>query len=329
MFFRPGFMMHYASSQSLPSVEQLRPRIDDSNLLMLRSGNPSLQPSRTHSFHINRQFRLDEGKKGTFTVGTGGWAVRRAIVSRMLYFGQGGAWEGYQVPSGSTLYTYDNVNGMYSANVQMGYNVRVHRIKTSFSVNLNDVYRRSPQYQGYTPVVLYEHGPGYSLMVMNRSSRQFMGMLTLQQGFTRFWNDAGEDIQHVFQTQLRAETRVGFLKHAFVSAEYSFSSHLYRFPEQAPVRMNLLVAMVGYSILKGALVTSLSGSNLLDSAPSYRTEVTANYISQTWHNYFGRCVMLNIAYRFNSTGNKVKFGGRLRDGSAAGIETIVYDAPPL
>ena len=316
---------NYQLVETVPSVDQLRDRIDDRNLLMLRTGNPDLKPSRTHIALLHRSFKLDSGKKGSISLAVSGNLTQRSVASRMLYYDRASLWGSYHVPAGTTLYTYDNVDGLRSCYASLGYNRRLQKIKSTLYVALSDRLAQMPQYQGATLATLYEHVPDLSVNAYLRPTRWLNGVLQAGVQQSRSWNDSGQELARQQLYTFKENFKVTFLKNAFVGSSYSYSGYRYASSRQPDVDMHMLGAMVGYSFLKGALNVVLTGSNLLDSAPAYSTETTANYFQQTWKTYYGRSVMLNVSFRFNRTGKNVKFGGRLNDGSDVNGQTIIYD----
>ncbi|RYY10970.1 MAG: hypothetical protein EOO04_36045, partial [Chitinophagaceae bacterium] len=58
---------NYNGRTQQPSIQQLQPVADNRNPLYIRLGNPSLQPSFTHSLNLNLQSQKPQGKSYMFT----------------------------------------------------------------------------------------------------------------------------------------------------------------------------------------------------------------------------------------------------------------------
>ena len=76
-----GLNMSYQIENEIPSIEQLRNRIDDSNPLMLIAGNPDLKQAKTGDFSLTWSHRA--GKTGLLSTGLKLQHSWDAIVPRM------------------------------------------------------------------------------------------------------------------------------------------------------------------------------------------------------------------------------------------------------
>ena len=103
---------------------------------------------------------------------------------------------------------------------------------------------------------------------------------------------------------------VHFLKHCFVSVNYTLNTFRNLGGFGSNENVNDLAASIGCRIMQGRLTIGLSAGNILDSRPSYICETTPVYVSQHWNTYYGRNVMLNIVFKFNKTSPEAIVGIR-------------------
>ena len=103
-------------------------------------------------------------------------------------------------------------------------------------------------------------------------------------------------------------------KYFFVRGSYNWGGYIFTKGSSDAVHVNGLNAIAGVRLLKGMLVISVSGNDLLNQASGYTVKDGANYRVQRWQPSLGRYFMLNISYRFNRTKPGVEFAGGLVSG---------------
>lgn len=109
-------IFRYSTTATLPSVEQLRDRLDNSNPLLLQSGNPALKQSILHSFAINYPGNVNVNTGRNLLFGLTANIRTRQITRRSYYYNQDTylpQWD-YTAPAGSTRYSFENVNGSFN-----------------------------------------------------------------------------------------------------------------------------------------------------------------------------------------------------------------------
>ena len=74
--------LDYSSGGSTPSVEQIRPRIDNSNLYNVTAGNPDLQQSRNHQLNLNYSTVLGARMRQTIRDMEAGTSLEEALAAQ-------------------------------------------------------------------------------------------------------------------------------------------------------------------------------------------------------------------------------------------------------
>lgn len=141
-------IFRYSTSASLPSVEQLRDRIDNSNPFLLQSGNPALKQSMRHNITLSYPGNVNVDNGRNFTVGVTASIHPDQITQRSYYFEDATyleQWD-YTAPAGSTLYTYDNISGNFSITGDVSFSQRISPLKSTFRAAVRYAYTQRPTY---------------------------------------------------------------------------------------------------------------------------------------------------------------------------------------
>lgn len=315
-----AFSFLYSSHTLVPSVNQLRDRVNDDNALLLLTGNPDLKASQQHS--MSAQYTKMTKQQGMLQLMTTASWHERLVVQRLLCFDSPGQWGAYSIPAGTSLITYGNAGGQRDIMGSVSYSRRFKLYRSRLSLSLSEHYSVFPQYAGDRLEWLDEHAPVAKASFNGTVSKRFRfsssGDLVWHHGCKR----GGEVLAEYLLRKLSGSVHYQFGKSGFSTVTYAWSGYSFLSGDRPDVDLHNLGALVGWRLCKGALAVSLSGNNLLDSTPSYVTSTTPQYSLETWKTYFGRSVMLNLSYRFNRTGAGQKYGGGLKDGTPGPLPTL-------
>jgi hypothetical protein len=133
----------YRTSTNAPNISQLQNIVDNSNPLLLRTGNPDLRQDYTHSLSLRYGKTGDTRGTGLFLFANASYvnhyignstiiAVNDTIVRDVL------------LARGSQLSLPTNLNGDWSARSFATYSLPVKSIKTNFNINAGLSYSRTP-----------------------------------------------------------------------------------------------------------------------------------------------------------------------------------------
>jgi hypothetical protein len=305
-----GVTVSFSSMARVPSVEQLRRWVNDTNPLALIAGNPDLKQSQSYTLSVGKHTM----GKATNHVLT--WDARaemevNPIVSKTTFYASDtvlDAYNGYQVKAGSTLMRSENSDYGFSASgnamlsSQWGGKWKVaSMIRPSLS------FRFLPQYFGEVLDRTAEWTPS-----LNASGSMFPVQNTLisfnaNLAYIRAKSQAGTMDRQAVRSNLTIGVKTDFLKRAFFNGDWSWV----RFDDLTAPEMgsdvHRLNLSLGIGLLKDkALKISISGIDLLRGGTLYSVAAGPSSLTRTWTPVYGRYFLIDISYRFNnntSSGN--------------------------
>ena len=296
-----GFYASYQIENEIPSIEQLRNRIDDSNPMMLIAGNPDLKQAKTGNLDLTWGYRV--GKTGLISTGLKLQHSWDAIVPRMAYFSDNTYLDAfdYNALAGSSLYSFENVGGKISCSGQVGYKVRLKKLKGNIDVRTGYVFGRQPQYVGDGLEVMCQHRPYINLKLTSAPAKWIRAHVTADFGYMTSNNSLKQSLLEQFSQSYKATAKIKFLKNAFMDASYGLNCYNYFKSIGTNQAFHHLNAVLGYRFMEGRLTMSVSATDIMRATSNYKVTTTSNYVRENWVPYTGRYVMFNIYYRFNKT----------------------------
>lgn len=291
----------YSIESDIPSIEQTRERITNTNPVRLQIGNPDLYNSTNHAFALN-YFSKPFSKGKTVSAQLKLEKRKNAIVDKVQYFSSPGLVEAwgtrYAVPAGATLTGYENADGMMRLSVESKYSMRVKALKGNFSTGLTFNAFQTPQYDGEILNKVISNRPSFNVSLNTVPVSKVLRLsLDNDVAYLNERNNSGAVLAEAFIESFKASSEVRFLKSAFWDTSYSCSLVRYGSGTGVDTDFHNLSTAVGFMLLKGRMGISISGSNLLDKATNYLTSSTSSEFTQIWRNTFGRYFLLNITYR--------------------------------
>ena len=301
-------------SGRIPSIEQLRDRIDDRNAFYLHAGNPGLRQERTNHLMLdvsllnkgNRRLRFE----GNFDVNLHPIILKQTYYSTDTHID---GWGGYDAKAGTALTTYENAPLSMTLSPTLQYSNRIQKRKINYRVTLGTTYSLRPQYLSDKLVNMNEIVPSYSIWAGYSPSHITRLSLTHGLSYVRSFNSLGQTMPDIISGRVGFSGRVQFLKRCIARVEYSFISNNYLDDSYKDMYRHRLDALVSVSLLKGRLGISISGNDLLNRGTSFTVTTNANYQDITWNPSYGRYFMLNVVYRLNKTSSKTSFMGVLKE----------------
>lgn len=305
----------YMTGVLLPSVEQLRPRLNDANPYMLVAGNPRLKQSYTHHFlgqystmfgKANNNLAIILNVKKTDNV----IAYKRIFFTAATYLPE---WE-YTVPAQSTLTTYENVDGLWTAGADVKWIRPLRKLKSQLTVNAVFNYDDTPSFVDDALNRTKSYAPEFNLSLRANVSRSFRFSVGTRTSYIYSKNNIGQDDKY-FQQGVSANTElINIFKRFYFNATYSFSYYKRFGGDNYDLNNQILNVAVGCKILKRRGDISFTAYDLLNRNSGYKTAMHSDYIQNTWTHSFGRYFTFNIAYKFNKSKSKVT-NSSVKDGS--------------
>ena len=285
----------YSLRNSAPNVSQLQPFQDVSDPLNIRTGNPNLEPTNTHSFDFSyNAFDFQKGS-GFFLFFTGNFINDQVIA---------------QTTIDENLVrntTYTNVNGNYRLSAFSSYNKRVkidslqtfrYRIglstRSTRSVNFNNNVQYASINNTLTPTLrltyaikdVLEFSPSYNLTfqktTFNVDFFDNQDFLSHNLGLrTATFLPKGLEWRNDINYRLNPDVADGFDRNA--------------------VFWNSTLA---YTLLKDKATLTLKIYDLLDQNTNARRTATANFIQDSQSTVLQQYFLLSFSWKFNTLGSK-------------------------
>ncbi len=307
-----GFTLSYSCSDIIPSVEQVRDYIDDTDPLMLRSGNPGIKRSLSHSFSLSRySMNVSEGKP-QYRVDISANIVTDPIVSKLVFFNEDTIltdYRNYSAPAGSALNIPENSSPRYNFSASGSINYRVYLAKDKFPVNLNLVpslsYQSMPQYYGTVFDRTGEFRTGGRFGANGSFSSVLRYGLLASVEYCNVRTASGNNDISSMNSSLGGNVNLEFMRNAHIKGSYRFNFYNYLKSQRQDVYRHYLDLSIGWSFLKKALSVDILGVDLLNNGKTFSASSGTSSYVRTWTPSYGRSILLSISFRFNSSGGKM------------------------
>lgn len=289
----------YNLRNNAPSVGQLSPYVNVSNPLNIRTGNPDLKPSNSHTIYGGFNNYDFQTRTGIYSHINGGW-YNDQVVSKTTTD------ENFVRTT-----TYTNVDGEYNLYVNVGYNTqkKLDSIRTinynlgmnvnaDRSVNFNNDIQYASRTISYGPEIglrytwdeLFEIRPSYSFTY---SKNTFNLPLFEEQNYRNH--------------NVRLRTSLTLPKPLEWSNDiaYNYNPDVAEGFQQSSVFWNSSLA---YSIMKDTAIITLKAYDLLGQNTNAARTSTQDYIQDLQSTVLERYFMLSFSYKFNTLGKKGETG---------------------
>lgn len=310
-------LLNYSTSATLPSVEQLRDRIDNSNPLLLQAGNPALRQSIRHTIALHYPSNVNAATGRNIELGVQANLHTRRIAQRSYYFADATyleKWD-YTAPMGSTLYTYENIDGSFDVSGNFTYARRIESLKSTLRLALRYNYSQQAAYIGDKENISRRHLPALSLSLGGTQSRNLRLHIGLTTTYSTVDNSIGSRIEYLNESA-SASAEVRFLKCLMFNASYRINHTHYLTDSGIDNTNQTLNALIGFTRKGGMWMVSLAAYDLLNRGSSYTTTTCAYYEQQSRQPSYGRYFTINVELRLNRSSKNApgsrQFDSRLR-----------------
>ncbi|MEP5340868.1 MAG: outer membrane beta-barrel protein [Algibacter sp.] len=301
--------LDYNQNVNLPSVNQLQPVEDVSDITHVLIGNPLLEPQVSHNVNFRYQNNLAYNN-----INITGRASAQYVQDKII---------------NSTITdtdlnkntTYTNINGDYSYTGNTAISKSYYNKKTNISLNgrFNASYKNSLSIQNditftaKTTVLRPSFSFKYSYDNKVDISTAYSYSTTKSIYDTDEFNDNSYFVQN-----LNVETSLFFFKNAFLSnkVSYSYNSRVGDDFDGDAVFWN---AGLGVELWDNKATLSIVGYDMLGKNNGYRRSVTETYIQDVENKILEQYFMLTFVYKFgNFAGQKMNVGGQRGQGGRSG-----------
>lgn len=282
--------LNYNQNVNLPSVNQLQPIEDVSNLTNIRIGNPFLKPEINHRINFEYQNNIAFNNIN-ITGNLRAEFIQDKIISSII--------------TNEDLIrntTYDNINGNYSYSGNAGISKSYYNKKTNFNLNarINGSYdnaisiQNGTEFTGKTTNVR----PSFSFRYSYDNKLDFSASYSYSTTNSIYDTNAIND-NKFFVQNVNFDSSIFFIKNVFLSNKisYRYNSRVGDNFDGDAVFWNM---GLGIELWDNKATLTLVGYDILGKNNGYRRTVTETSIQDFESNILEQYFMLNFTYKFGS-----------------------------
>ena len=297
---KPNWSINYSTSSSEPSLENMRNWLNIQNPMSLTRGNPDLKQSYTHS--VNFSFFKNNTETASETrFNLSASYTQNDMATKQQLFGENTYLPEYDytAAAGSTLTTYENIDGAVSVNVSGNHERAAFREKFIFRSGLSYSFTRRPSYIREVKNFTLSSSPSLNLTLQSNYSTKLEFRISSQTGFIGSSNTAG-GTDKTFTQRATANVTARFLNHFTVYTSYQY--YYYHSTKAADLNNNLLSAALSYRFMKNSGEVRFTVYDILNRNSDFSSSVYSTYVQNSWRQLLSRYFTLTLSYRFNRTG---------------------------
>ncbi|GAA4235874.1 outer membrane beta-barrel protein [Postechiella marina] len=295
--------LNYNQSVNIPSVNQLQPVEDVSNITHIRVGNPLLEPEISHNVNFEYQNNLAYNN-----INITGRAKAQFVQDKII--------NSTTTDADLNRYTtYTNINGDYSYTGNVAISKSYYNKKTNINLNArfmgsynnNLSVQNNVTFTAKTTVIK----PSFSFKYSYNSKVDVSTSYSYATHKSVFDTDNLNDNKYFIQN-LDVNTSLFFFKNAFLSnrISYRYNSRVGDTFDGDAVFWN---AGLGVELWDNKATLTLVGYDMLGKNNGYRRSVTETYIQDVENKILEQYFMMTFVYKFgNFAGQKMKMGGKQR-----------------
>lgn len=321
---RWSFRWH--SSNSSPSIEQLRPKLNNTNLYSVSAGNPNLKQAGHNNFTLDystilgkeTQTALTEydendqwGGRGRERFINNNFATFEAhaefnvnsdvIVGKKTYFAEETYLPeyGYMMPAQSTFSTYENAASSYSASFKTNFGVPINPIKCTLNAGLSIGWDMSPTYVNSVLTQVQNLRPTLSLGLRSNISRDLRFNVGGNASYVHSENDTNGKTDY-FTEALRAGVEVNNILKIFYAGG-NYTKTFMQGISYTSIADNILDLHGGFRFgPRNNYDLSFNVHDLFNKTSGFATSMSADFVRNSWTHNFGRYVMFKFVCHFTS-----------------------------
>lgn len=318
----------YNVSSSTPSLEQVRPRLDNTNLYNVTVGNVNLKEAKTHRLFAmystplgkNKDESVANQKVTTLFCNVSFSLTQDRIVSNDIYYADETYLPeyGYTMPKQSTLSSYVNAPNGYSAGGMLMIGTEIKPLRSNFNGGVTVNWDNTPGYVNNNLFRVQNLTPSVILGLRSNFSQNLR--FNLDTRTTYMYNDRSGDINDYFTESINAGVEVNnILKRGYIGGNYTktFMQFVHGEP-YSNVNDNILDIRTGLRFgPRNNIDISVNVHDLFNRTSGFSISRGMDFVTNSWVHNFGRYVMFNLAYQFNSMSKRG--GGNSGPGGRPGM----------
>ena len=328
--------LSWSTDASVPSIEQVRPRLNNRNLYAVSIGNPELIQTRSHNISfsysspVGREARETlEQTRRQFSPGRGRMPGRKGgkerviqdvkmfncraefgarmnpIVREQTFYAKETYLPEYDytMPAQSTLSTYGNGSTALSASMSAKYDTPLKKIQCMLSISGGVDWDKSPSWYNTQCIETMNLRPSMRMNLRTNFSRNLRINTGLNASYVNSMNSIGDRTDY-FTERLNLGWDVNnvFRLLYFGGNYFKLFTQGIDYGEMSDNIMDLNIGAKWGPRNNHDL--SLNVHDLFNNTTGFSTGMTANFIRNSWNHSFGRYVMLDYVYRFSNIPGK-------------------------
>lgn len=294
----------YRTSANTPSISQLQNLVDNSNPLLLRTGNPDLRQDYTHSLNLRYGNTDPKSGRGFFLFASAAFinnyignttftAVRDTTIGDVF------------LQRGSQLSRPINIDGAWNARSFANYSMPIKAIKTNFNLNAGVTLNHLPGFVNGAKNIADNYGFSGGTTLSSNISENLDFTVSFNGTYSIVNNSLpGRENYNYYNQQASLRLNYIFLDRFVVNTD--FTNTLYSgLGEGFDQNYNLWNAAIGYKFLKDkSLQADIYAFDILRQNNSIARTITESYVEDTQTALLQRFLMLRLTWRIRKyTGN--------------------------
>ena len=298
--------LFYRTNTNTPSVSQLQDVIDNTNPLYLRSGNPDLKPSYSHSGNV--RFRLGDWRAGRMFFGFANVTYSNSPIGTASFLAPRDTLlaQGVTLQQGAQYsYPVNLDEGSLSARSFLVMGMPMPFIKSNLNVRGGVSYSRQPGLVNGVLNLADQYGLNTGLTVSSNISERVDFTVNLGADYTIASNSFYEQLdENYFRHDAGIRFTILPVGGLVLESDFRYNTYFGLDEELYPSTF-ILNAGVGYKFLRqDAAEVKLVLGDLLNQETGISRSITEMYIEDSRMQVLGRYVLLNLSYRLRNFGSR-------------------------
>lgn len=334
--------LSWTSGADIPSVEQLRPKFNNSNLYSVSAGNPDLRQSTTNSFNgqfstvlgrearkVMREMEENAATGGLFVRGSGGGHGGAAVLDKYVTFNAGVRFSVNNdvIVNKKTYYTVPTVITLNDGKNDISYTMPAQSTFSTYENAASSYSASASAYFGIpveaircvlTPTLSmsWDKSPSYVNSVLTQTENLrptvSLGLRTFFSRNFRVYVNGNASYVHSYNSENNSTDyfteaiRGGFEFNNIFKIMYLGGNYTKTFMqgiEYKAVNDNILDMNAGLRFgPRNNYDFALVVHDLFNKTSGFSTSMSQDYVLNRWTHNFGRYVMLRFTYQFMSMG---------------------------
>ncbi len=282
----------YYGSTRQPGIEQLQPLANNQDPLNIYVGNPDLKPSFNNSFGMNF-FNYKPLSQTGFFVNLYGNATSNAISSK-----------DFVDSLGRRVYQSVNVNGNYSLNGNINYDLKIKKPEINIGLGTNFGANRYKNIVNDAANETNQKNIGFDFRISKSKQKKYDLSLSSSANYTTSNSSIQQSVNiHYWTYSLHPDVDFFFPLKFQVHTDCEFNIRQKTSAFDNNLNTTYWNAWIGKKFFKQeSLLIKIQANDILDQHIGFERNVNSNYISQNTYTTIRRYFMFSIIWNFTKAG---------------------------